>query len=95
MAEQRGGGTFEMGLASDPAPIVFVLTSIVWREAWKYGERAYRYCLLDIGHAWQALALSGRAIGCDSFAIGHFLDDEVNQLCRSNMDEKPMLIVGL
>ena len=95
MAEQRGRGTFEMGLASDPAPIVFILTSIVWREAWKYGERAYRYCLLDIGHAWQALALSGRAIGCDSFAIGHFLDDEVNQLCRPNMDEQPMLIVGL
>src|ERR1019366_838798 len=43
MAEQRGRGTFEMGLASGPAPIVFVLTSIAWREAWKYGERAYRY----------------------------------------------------
>ena len=70
MAEQRGRGDFEMTLASDSAPIVFVLTSIVWREAWKYDERAYRYCLHDIGHAWQALALSARAIGCDSFAAG-------------------------
>jgi SagB-type dehydrogenase family enzyme len=95
MAEQRGHGNFDMKLASGSAPIVFVLTSIVWREAWKYGERAYRYCLHDIGHAWQALALSGRAIGCDSFAIGHFFDDEVIQLCRPNMDEQPMLIVGL
>jgi SagB-type dehydrogenase family enzyme len=82
-------------LASGSAPIVFVLTSIVWREAWKYGERAYRYCLQDIGHAWQALALSARAIGCDSFAAGHFSDDEVAQLCRLNMDEWPMLIVSL
>jgi SagB-type dehydrogenase family enzyme len=95
MAEQRGLGNFDMKLASDPAPIVFVLTSIVWREAWKYGERAYRYCLHDIGHAWQALALSARAIGCDSFAIGQFFDDEVIQLCRPNMDEQPMLIVSL
>jgi len=95
MAEQRGRGDFEMKLASGSAPIVFVLTSIVWREAWKYGERAYRYCLQDIGHAWQALALSARAIGCDSFAAGHFSDDEVAQLCRLNMDEWPMLIVSL
>ena len=95
MAEQRGRGDFEMKLASGSAPIVFVLTSIVWREAWKYGERAYRYCLHDIGHAWQALALSARAIGCDSFAVGHFPDDEVAQLCRLNMDEWPMLIVSL
>jgi SagB-type dehydrogenase family enzyme len=55
MAEQRGRGDFEMKLISGSATIVFVLTSIVWREAWKYGERAYRYCLHDIGHAWQGL----------------------------------------
>lgn len=95
MAEQRGRGTFEVGLASGPAPIVFVLTSIVWREVWKYGERAYRYCLHDIGHAWQALALSARAIGCDTFAFGSFVDDEVARLCRLSMDEWPMLLVSL
>ncbi len=27
------------------------LTSIHWREAWKYGERAFRYCHHDVGHA--------------------------------------------
>lgn len=95
MAEQRGRGNFEMKLASGSAPIVFILTSIVWREAWKYGERAYRYCLHDIGHAWQALALSTQAIGCDSFAVGHFADDEVAQLFQLNIDEWPMLIVSL
>ena len=95
MAEQRGRGNFEMKLARGTAPIVFLLTSIVWREAWKYDERAYRYCLHDIGHAWQALVLSARAIGCDSFAAGHFPDDEVAELCRLNVDEWPMLIVSL
>src|SRR6202044_729334 len=92
MVEQRGRGDFEMKMVSSSATIVFVLTSIVWREAWKYGERAYRYCLHDIGHAWQALALSARAIGCDSFAAGHFPDDEVVELWRPSMDEWPMLI---
>lgn len=40
MAEQRGHGMFETTLASNSAPVVFILTSIVWREAWKYGDRA-------------------------------------------------------
>ena len=65
MAEQRARGDFEL---AGSAPIVFVLTSIAWREAWKYRDRAYRYCLHDIGHAWQALALAARAIGCETFA---------------------------
>ena len=95
MVEQRGRGDFEMKLVSSSATIVFVLTSIVWREAWKYGERAYRYCLHDIGHAWQALALSARAIGCDHFAVGHFVDDDVARMVQLNSDEWPMLIISL
>jgi SagB-type dehydrogenase family enzyme len=67
MAEQRGIGDFVGKLVSSSAPLVFVLTTIAWREAWKYGERAYRHCLHDIGHAWQALTLAARAIGCESF----------------------------
>jgi SagB-type dehydrogenase family enzyme len=95
MAEQRALGDLEMKLASSSAPIVFVLTSIAWREAWKYRDRAYRYCLHDIGHAWQALVLAARAIGCDSLATGHFSDDEVAQLCQLHEDEWPMLMVAL
>jgi SagB-type dehydrogenase family enzyme len=39
------------------------LTSIVWREAWKYGLRAFRYCQLDCGHAIGALAFAAAALG--------------------------------
>jgi SagB-type dehydrogenase family enzyme len=95
MAEQRALGNFGVTPAGGFAPIVFVLTSIAWREAWKYRDRAYRYCLHDMGHAWQALALAARALGCDSFATGHFPDDEVARLCRLSNDEWPMFIVAL
>ncbi len=95
MAEQRALGNFETMPAGGFAPIVFVLTSIAWREAWKYRDRAYRYCLHDMGHAWQALALAARALGCDSFATGHFPDDEVARWCRLSGDEWPMLIITL
>jgi SagB-type dehydrogenase family enzyme len=93
MAEQRAVGELETKWAGSSAPLVFVLTSIAWREAWKYRDRAYRYCLHDIGHAWQALALAARAIGCDSLATGHFPDDDVARFCRLQDDEWPMLIV--
>jgi len=39
------------------------LTSIHWREAWKYGERAFRYCQHDAGHALAALRIAAAAVG--------------------------------
>jgi SagB-type dehydrogenase family enzyme len=93
MAEQRARGSLD--LPGRSGPLVYVLTSLAWREAWKYRDRAYRYCLHDIGHAWQALALAARASGCESFAVGHFNDDEVAQACRLPEDEWPMLLIEL
>lgn len=39
------------------------LTSIHWRESWKYGERAFRYCQHDLGHAIAALAFGAALLG--------------------------------
>jgi SagB-type dehydrogenase family enzyme len=39
------------------------LSSIPWRESWKYGERAYRYCMQDLGHAIGALGFAAAALG--------------------------------
>jgi SagB-type dehydrogenase family enzyme len=100
MAEQRATGDFVTpldfsGVPAGSALIVFVLTSIAWREAWKYRDRAYRYCLHDMGHAWQALALAAQAMQCDSYATGQFPDDRIAELCRLNSDEWPMLLLAL
>lgn len=39
------------------------LSSAMWREAWKYGERAFRYCQLDVGHAVGALRYACALLG--------------------------------
>ena len=39
------------------------LSSVMWREAWKYGERAFRYCQLDVGHALGALGYAAALLG--------------------------------
>jgi SagB-type dehydrogenase family enzyme len=48
----------------DPGAVLLVaLTSIHWRESWKYGERAFRYCQHDLGHAIAAVRLAASLAG--------------------------------
>lgn len=55
---------WEKLLPGSPRDVAFVgLTSIHWRESWKYGERAYRYCALDVGHALGAIGMAAAGLG--------------------------------
>ncbi|MEK8053047.1 nitroreductase family protein [Ideonella sp. DXS22W] len=49
--------------AAQPPGLWLGLTSIHWREAWKYGERAFRYCQLDAGHALGAVRYAAALLG--------------------------------
>lgn len=65
-----------------PGAFLFGLTSVHWREAWKYGERAFRYCNHDVGHAigtariaaatlgWKMALLDGLAQGTTGTLLG-------------------------
>ena len=46
-----------------PGTFLVGLSSIHWREAWKYGERAFRYCQHDAGHALAAVRYAAAALG--------------------------------
>ncbi len=64
--EQRCTVDVEMwndALAGPHDVLFVVLTSIHWREAWKYGERAFRYCQHDLGHAVAALSFGAALVG--------------------------------
>jgi len=49
--------------ASAPPRLLIALSTVMWREAWKYGERAFRYCQLDVGHAVGALRHAASLLG--------------------------------
>ncbi len=49
-----------------PGTLLVGLTSIHWRESWKYGERAFRYCQHDAGHAIGALAVAAAGLGWEA-----------------------------
>ena len=53
------------------------LTSIHWREAWKYGERAFRYCQHDAGHAIAALRFAAALLGWRLTLLSEWSDDEI------------------
>ena len=66
LIEGLPGGTFLVGLSS-----------IHWREAWKYGERSYRYCQHDVGHALAAVCLSAALQGWQVLPLTKMSDEEL------------------
>ncbi len=63
------------------------LSSIPWREAWKYGERAYRYCQHDAGHAVAALRFSAALMGWRLKVLGAVPDEELELLLGSARED--------
>jgi SagB-type dehydrogenase family enzyme len=71
--------------------LIVGLTSIFWREAWKYRDRAYRYCCHDLGHAMMSVLLAAGALGLPGGAITHFADLRLTRaLGLIDSDEAPM-----
>ena len=52
------------------------LSSIHWREAWKYGERAFRYCQHDAGHAIAAMRIAAATLGWRTVLLEGLADGE-------------------
>jgi SagB-type dehydrogenase family enzyme len=75
--------------------VTFLLTSIHWREAWKYRDRAFRYCHHDLGHALGAIATMLSGLG-HTPRCAHLFDDR--ELMRwtglAETDERPGLLIS-
>ncbi|MEK6244655.1 MAG: SagB/ThcOx family dehydrogenase [Pseudomonadota bacterium] len=63
-----------------PQAFLIGLASVHWREAWKYGERAFRYCQHDAGHAIGALRIAAATLGWRAVVLQGLADDTVEQL---------------
>jgi SagB-type dehydrogenase family enzyme len=85
---------------SNDGSLMVALSSVIWREAWKYGERSWRYCQLDAGHAYGAIKTSASMLGwqCEIMSVE---TKEIAALCgldqlerfnRSEYESPDMLI---
>ncbi|MBN2869873.1 MAG: SagB/ThcOx family dehydrogenase [Campylobacterales bacterium] len=74
----------------EPLPqgtILIALSSLIWREMWKYGERCWPYCQLDAGHAAQSLKTAAAMLGweCELLSVE---TDEIGRLCGLDQLER-------
>ncbi len=68
-------------IAEETHPVaVFFVTAILFRSAWKYRARAYRYHLLDSGHMIENLTSALKAIGAPHTLYYDFDDNVLNDL---------------
>jgi SagB-type dehydrogenase family enzyme len=74
------------GAVADPGFLI-ALTSIHWREAWKYGERAFRYCQHDLGHAMAAVRLAAAAAGWRAVMLPDWSQRDIATLTGIDRDE--------
>lgn len=69
-------------LVTDLAPQVLIigLSSIYWRESWKYGARAFRYCQHDTGHAIAAVGFAAAALGWKASLLDDLGDEAITDI---------------
>ena len=63
-----------------PQTFLVGLSSVYWREAWKYGERAFRYCQHDAGHAIGALRIAAATLGWSARVLDVVADSTIDAL---------------
>lgn len=68
-----------LGHRAEPLALIS-LTSIYWRESWKYGERAFRYCNHDVGHAIAAISFAAASAGWRARLLNSIKNEDLRRL---------------
>ena len=79
---------FDSLLQGFPPNAFFVgFTSVNWRETWKYGERAFRYCQHDVGHAIGSVRIAAQTLGWRTLLLDGLADDTLAALLGADRPE--------
>lgn len=80
--------SFDLLMEVFPAHAFLVgFTSVNWRETWKYGERAFRYCQHDVGHAIGSARIAARTLGWRMLLLDGVADDTIAALLGLDRSE--------
>jgi|SRR5215218_4716123 len=80
---------------AESAAGAIVLSARFDRSAGKYGERGYRYILVEAGEIAQTLALGAAAVGVGMVGHGAFYDDRANRLLGIDGFTESVLVILL
>ena len=73
------------------AGFVLIMSAVVERSMHKYGERGYRYILLEAGHSAQNMCLASIGLELGALPIGGFFDGYVSELFQLDQEKEPLL----
>ena len=73
--------------------LALVITTIFYRSAWRYEDRAYRRIFLDTGHLLGNIELAAALSGYRPYLIGGFADRQVNDLLYLNPEEEGAIAI--
>jgi len=75
------------------APATFVITAVAARTEGKYGRRAERYVLMEVGHAGQNLLLQAVALNLGAVPVGAFHDEQVAKALQLPKEHVPLYLI--
>jgi len=76
------------------AAAIILMTAVLERSMHKYGDRGYRYILLECGHAAQNICLAAACMDLGSLPIGGFFDAYLAELVGIDLEEE-VIIYGM
>jgi SagB-type dehydrogenase family enzyme len=88
--------TFQPDLVQSAAAVLMV-SAIFLRSTFKYGDRGYRFALLETGHLAQNAILTAGEMGLAAAPVGGYVDRDVDDFIGCNgLDESVLylLLVG-
>src|SRR5882724_4349269 len=73
------------------AAVVILMTANFPRTKFKYGERAYRFTLLEAGHIAQNMLLVAESLGLGALPVGGYVDDQLNAIIGADGCEQTVV----
>lgn len=73
---------FPAGTIPEHAALIIFVTALFRRSTFKYGQRGYRFILLEAGHFAQNVNLAASALKLGCLNIGGFVDREADAFLR-------------
>jgi SagB-type dehydrogenase family enzyme len=82
--------------AIEHAAVAVVLTAVFWRSRFKYGQRGYRFCLLEAGHVAQNLVLAAASLDLPALPLGGFYDRRLDALLGvDGVNESSLYVIAI
>ncbi len=82
---------------ADGAAAIVAVTAVFWRTRFKYGQRGYRFALLEAGHLVQNAVLATAQLNLPALPLGGFYDRRLDEIVGADgLDEASVhgLVLG-